>query len=73
MIRIFISDQGSKSYHDNDAYFAGIDRWAQDNCGSDYLGYDVQDVSDTSLEWDEVACYVFTTERAANWFTLRWA
>jgi hypothetical protein len=72
MVDVLITDERSGGYDLNDAYFAGIDRWAQETLGSKYLGYTVQDVSDVSLQWDEIACYTFEDEATANWFKLRW-
>lgn len=72
MVDILITDEKSPDYYKNTEYFAGIDRWAQDTLGSKYLGYHVQDVSDASLIWDEIACYSFTDDQSANWFKLRW-
>lgn len=71
MVDILITDEGSPDYYKNAAYFAGIDAWAQQFCPS-YFGYTVQDVSDVSLQWDEIACYQFREEKDANWFVLKW-
>lgn len=72
MVNVLITDERSPDYYKNAEYFASIDRWAQDNLGSKYLGYHVQDVSDVSLQWDEIADYVFEDDQSANWFRLRW-
>ena len=72
MVDVLITDQGSPTYEQNSKYFADIDAWAQETLGSKYLGYTVQDVSDVSLQWDEIACYTFEDEATANWFKLRW-
>lgn len=72
MVDILITDSGSGSYEQNAAYFADIDQWAQQFCPS-YIGYTVQDVSDTGYYWDEIACYQFKDQKDANWFMLRWS
>jgi hypothetical protein len=72
MVNVLITDERSGGYNNNSAYFAGIDRWAQDTLGSKYLGYHVQDVSDASYYYDEIACYTFTDEASATWFKLTW-
>jgi hypothetical protein len=72
MVDVLITDERSGGYDLNDAYFASIDSWAQTTLGSKYLGYRVEDVSDVSLQWDEIACYTFVDEKSANWFKLRW-
>lgn len=71
MVDILIDDSGSADYYQNAEYFAGIDQWAQKYCPS-YVGYHVQDVSDVSLQWDEIACYQFREDKDANWFLLKW-
>ena len=72
MVDVLISDKGSSSYDQNSAYFANIDAWAQKHLGTKYLGYYVQDVSDVSLDSDEIASYTFEDEQSANWFKLVW-
>ena len=72
MHTVLINDSQSPNYESNAAYFANIDQWAQANCSS-YVGYTVQDVSDHSLHWDEIASYEFRDEQSANWFSLRWS
>jgi hypothetical protein len=71
MIEILVNDSKSGGYEKNAAYFADIDEWARLYC-TGYVGYHVQDVSDVSYIWDEIACYKFKDERSANWFRLRW-
>lgn len=71
MIEILVNDSKSGGYEKNSAYFAEIDAWAKEFC-SGYLGYHVQDVSDVSLQWDEIAAYMFDDEKGANWFKLKW-
>lgn len=71
MVDVLITDERSPDYYQNDEYFASIDSWAQKYCPS-YVGYHVQDVSDVSVQWDEIACYQFREEKDANWFMLKW-
>ena len=72
MVDVLITDERSPDYYKNSEYFAGIDAWAQTTLGSKYLGYHVQDVSDFSPKYDEIACYSFEDEASANWFKMRW-
>ena len=72
MVNVLISDRLSAGYEKNAEYFANIDRWAQETLCSKYLGYHVQDVSDVSLIYDEIACYIFVDDASANWFKLKW-
>jgi hypothetical protein len=72
MIEILINDSKSGGFDYNAAYFAEIDAWAKQYCAG-YIGYHVQDVSDVSLIWDEIAAFTFSDEQSANWFTLKWA
>lgn len=71
MVDVLITDKGSPDYYHNAEYFGRIDAWAQKYCPS-YTGYHVQDVSDVSYQWDEIACYEFRDEKCANWFKLKW-
>lgn len=71
MIEVLINDSKAGGYDNNTAYFAGINDWAVEFCKG-YKGYHVQDVSDVSLQWDEIAAYQFEDEQSANWFRLKW-
>ena len=71
MFRILVNDSKSQGYDLNYSFFLERHKWAGENCQS-YDGYEVTDVSDVSLQWDEVAEYRFKDEREANWFKLRW-
>jgi hypothetical protein len=68
---VVITDSKSGGYDFNEAYFASIDLWAKEFCIS-YLGYRVQDVSDVSYQWDEIACYWFDRDDDVCLFTLKW-
>ena len=71
MVDVLLTDQGI-DYKDTEQHFANIDAWAQKYCPS-YVGYHVQDVSDFSYYYDEIACYQFNDEKCANWFRLKWS
>ena len=71
MFKVYVTDGKSKGYDWNYIYFNERHVWAVDNCKS-YRGHEVIDVSDTSLQWDQVAEYLFEDEKDVNWFKLRW-
>ena len=54
-----------------DEYFKEAADWAKTQCSS-FLGYTVQDVSDVSLQWDNIAEYNFGNEKDVIFFQLRW-
>ena len=69
---VYINDSGnSQGYDYLSSYWNNMNQWAQEHCDS-YQGYDAQDVSDVSLQWDEVAEYRFLQERDAMLFHLKW-
>lgn len=55
------------------AYLRFIDAalWAQDHCSS-FVTYSIQDVSDHSIMFDQVAEYSFREESDATFFKLKW-
>ena len=67
---VYISDPGD-NYHDNQKRFDTMDVWASIHCAS-YIGHSVNDVSDVSVQWDEIGEYLFTDEKDALLFTLKW-
>lgn len=71
MIEVLITDSDSGGYEFNEAFFWAINLWAIENCKS-YVGYHVQDVSDVSLQWDEITAYRFDDDADVMLFTLRW-
>lgn len=71
MESVLITDEKAGGYHGNTLYFAVIDAWARKHCSS-YQGCEVQDVSDVSLMWDEIAEYKFGQEADATLFKLKW-
>lgn len=52
-------------------YFEDAAKWAQDQCSS-FSGHHVQDVSDVSYVYDQVAEYRFADSKDAVWFELKW-
>jgi hypothetical protein len=71
MISVLVTDSGSANYEHNTEYFGAINEWAADHCAS-YRGYRVQDVSDASISWDEIAEYLFESEADELLFRLKW-
>ena len=71
MIEILVTDEKSPNYDQNKIYFFNIHFWAKDHCAS-YVDFHIQDVSDVSLLWDEIACYRFNGEADATLFRLKW-
>ena len=71
VISVLVNDSGSASYEHNAEYFGTINEWAAEHCSS-YRGYRVQDVSDVSYQWDEIAEYLFESEADELLFRLKW-
>jgi hypothetical protein len=72
VFKVYINDRGNTQGYDYlSSYWNGMNHWAQEHCES-YQGYDAQDVSDVSLQWDEVAEYRFLEQRDAMLFELKW-
>ena len=72
LYRVYVNDSKSTyPYEQLEQYWLDIDSWARNNCAS-YVGYDVQDVSDVSLQWDEVGEYRFFDEKDTVLFKLKW-
>ena len=71
MPRVTITDEKSGGYKHNRKYFADLDYWAREHCPS-YTGMHIEDVSDASGEWDEMADFTFDDEKDAFWFTTAW-
>jgi hypothetical protein len=70
MISVYLNDSGI-AYEKAEQHFLNAANWAQEQCSS-FLGYDVQDVSDVSLQNDLIAQYNFQLPKDAEWFTLKW-
>lgn len=72
MFEVYINDSGNhQGYNALPKYWSRMDQWAQEHCAS-YQGHSVQDVSDVSLQWDEIGEYKFLEERDAMLFKLKW-
>ena len=71
MPSVLINDSKSPGYEQNGVYFTEIHLWALNTCKS-YRGMHIQDVSDVSLQWDEIAEYTFEDEKDAMFFELKW-
>ena len=71
MISVLVTDTRSADYEHNAEYFGAINEWAAEHCSS-YRGYHVQDVSDTSYQWDEIAEYLFESQADELLFRLKW-
>jgi hypothetical protein len=52
--------------------FAEAKQWAVDNCTT-FANVIIVDVSDVSMQWDEVAVFNFSSESDAAWFKLKWS
>lgn len=51
--------------------FWKIKKWASAHCKS-FIWMEVSDVSDVSLQWDELATYYFANEQDALMFTIKY-
>lgn len=71
MIQVYLNDSKLK-YDEGIKLFLEANEWAVKYCPS-YKGHHVQDVSDVSYVYDNIALYVFEDEKDANWFQLKWA
>jgi len=71
MFEVYLND-ARMDYDESEIYFHNADHWAREHCES-YVSYDVQDVSDVSYYYDNIALYLFRDERDALMFRLKWA
>lgn len=69
-ISVYLNDK-DLAYEAAPRHFLEAANWARDNCPS-FAGCEVMDVSDVSMQYDQVAEYVFANERDSNWFKLKW-
>jgi hypothetical protein len=60
------------SYDFAEQHFWNANLWALEHCSS-YQGHNVQDVSDVSYIYDNLALYLFEDEQDALLFRLKWA
>ena len=68
---IYLTDRG-QTWEQAEEYFQQAAHWAHENCLS-YQGCHVQDVTDVSYEYDQIAEYGFDDEKDAVLFSLRWS
>jgi hypothetical protein len=69
-IKVYLDDR-NQDYDQAYERFIDAGSWAQDHCES-FVSYEVVDVSDHTILYDQVAEYVFRDERDAVAFTLKW-
>lgn len=70
MIEVYLND-AKMNYDEGEVYFHNADQWAREHCES-YKGHNVQDVSDVSYVYDNVALYLFKQDKDAMIFKLKW-
>ena len=70
MKTVYLND-AKLSHETAQIYFVDADLWAKNQCQS-YIGFHVQDVSDVSYIYDNVAEYRFNDPKDAMWFELKW-
>ena len=70
MHEVYLNDTGM-GYDESELYFHNANAWALEHCAS-YYNHNVQDVSDVSYYYDNIALYLFRDERDALLFRLRW-
>ena len=70
MIEVYLNDS-NMSYDFAEQHFWNANLWALEHCSS-YRGHNVQDVSDVSYIYDNVALYLFEDEQDALLFRLKW-
>jgi hypothetical protein len=71
MIEVYLND-ANMSYDFAEQHFWNANLWALEYCSS-YRGHNVQDVSDVSYQYDNIALYLFEDEQDALLFRLKWA
>jgi len=71
MFEVYLND-AKMGYDESELYFHNADHWAREHCAS-YYSHDVQDVSDVSYYYGNIALYLFREEQDALMFRLKWA
>jgi len=69
-ISVLLNDR-NMAYEAAIRHFLDAANWAKDNCPS-FMGSEVVDVTDVSVEYDQIAEFVFGNDKDANWFKLKW-
>lgn len=67
---VYLTDS-KRGYQEGLDYFDEAASWASQQCAS-YVDFHVQDISDVSYEYDNVAQYRFTDPKDALMFQLKW-
>ena len=67
---VWLNDTG-RNWDEAEDYFYQAAQWAEVQCTS-FIGYDIQDVSDVSYHYDQIALYRFNDEQDALMFKLKW-
>ena len=70
MHEVYLTDR-NMSWDEGEQRFFDAAAWARAHCVS-YQGHHVQDVSDVSYIYDNVAQYLFADEKDAMIFSLKW-
>ncbi len=69
--KVYVNDIGSAGYEFNHPYFEEMADWAKEHCQS-FKSFEITDVSDVSLIYDEIAEFVFGDEQDVLMFKLKW-
>ena len=67
---VYLND-GKLNHETPVKHFHDAADWAKKNCKS-FINYHIQDVSDVSVSYDQIAEYKFNDKKDAIWFELRW-
>jgi hypothetical protein len=72
MIEVYLTDERFSNYDQARIHFIDASIWAVKNCKS-FTGFDIQEVADVSVVWDQVAEYRFADPHDVMLFKLRWS
>ena len=70
MKEVYLTDN-NLSWDNAKDYFLTVSQWASAYC-TEYHGYRIQDVTDVTYEYDQIACYKFGTDVDVLLFSLKW-
>ena len=71
MIKVLLNDERFGNYDRARLYYIDASIWALKYCKS-FQGYEIVDVSDVSMVWDQIAEFRFTDPRDVTLFKLVW-
>lgn len=72
-LKVYLTDENHNlDYNNMRLYFIDAAIWATKNCSS-FKNFEIIEVSDVSVNYDQVCQYEFTNEKDVIWFKLRWA